>query len=486
MGTGAHRRTRPFRDADAVTSILSARTRTGRDRDDGAGSIELIGILTIAALLVTTVLVSVRALDAKGHTSAALCAITRAFGIGGCDSDGAPRSPEDYLPPEQCVLTADGGSVGVSASALLTGGANGDWLIEQLGDGTYRLTRGAGLEGGASVGIGFDVSVTGDGHRYGVGASAGAGAAATFKGGEVFHVTSLDEAKKVLTSRNVDTVKDAVVGDGGPGRWVVDKVHGIWGDTSNERRTPDEVYVAGGLKGEGSAVLNATLGNAGAQASVEQVLGVRTRPDGSSTAYFSSAASLSGDLQGIEPGPVPGRGTYAELSGRLEGEYVLEVDYDKNGKATALTVRSTYVVDGTSESGHASRADFADPDVVNEIAFSLPLRDAADRRLAAGTLHAAGIPWVPGVSDGVDLGAYALDRLTPWDSITKFGVAAMQDGQVWRQASTRESSEYGINFDAELLAKVGVSANLTTTQRRIQSYEYWNGQEFASRPGCGL
>ncbi|MCC2320410.1 hypothetical protein [Cellulomonas xiejunii] len=370
----------------------------------------MIGVLAIAALLISAVVVSVRAFDAQGHVAAAVCRIAEAFGgDGGCDAPSPDvRGPEDYLPPEQCVVTADGGSVGVRAGVVLFGGANGDWLIEELGDGTYRMTRGAGLEGGASVGIGFDVSVTGDGHRYGAGLGAGASASAHLTGGEVHHVATLEDAEALLAAKNVATAKDVVVGPAGPSRWVVDQLHDAFGDTSQERVVPDETYYAAGAGGEASGVLNAFLGGASAQASIDQTLGTRIRKDGSWTVYFKSAAGISGDLQGLSPGDAPGQtGQYAELSGRLEGEYVLEVEYDKAGVPTSMTVRSSYVADGTAEAGHASRAQFEDPDVVNEVAMNLPIRTDADREVAMRTLYSAGIPYAPGLSDGFDVAEYA-------------------------------------------------------------------------------
>lgn len=471
--------------ADPPASPRATPARALRS-DRGASTIEVIAVLTIAALLLTATLVAVRAMDTEGRATSAACRIMSALGIGGpCESTDAPRDPADYLPPEQCVLLADGGSASVRAGVVLIGGADGDWLVEQLGDDTYRLTRGVGLEGGATVGIGFDISVTGDGHRYGVGASAGASAVASFNGGEVYVVGSREEAEALLAAKNVGNVKDATVGPSGPTRWVVDQLHGAFDDTSMEDRVPDETYVAAGGSGEASGVLNAFLGGASAQATVEQALGARFHENGARTVYFRSAASLSGDLQGVAPGDRPGTSSgYGELSGRLEGEYMLEVDYDKDGNATAVTVRATYVKDGTME-GEESRADFEDPDVLNEAALRLPLRTDADREVAMRALYAAGIPYVPGVSDGLDVGQYALSRLTPWDSVQDFGDAAAASGQVWRQTSTRDSSEYGVNFDAAYLAKLQVTANLTTTQRKLQEYEYWNGQAFVARPECG-
>lgn len=457
-----------------------------RARDDGASALELIGVLTVVALLLGATLVGVRALDADSQASAAACRIMQAFGQGGgCDPDG-PRDPQDYVPREQCVLSADGGSAGVRAGVVLTGGVNGDWLVEQLGDGTYRLTRGAALEGGAQIGIGFDVSVTADGHRYGAGASAGVGGFATFGGGEVHHAATLDEAKAILAARNVDTVKDGLVGDSGPVRWLTDRAHDLLGrDGDKENRTPDEVYVAGGAKGEATAVLNATIVNAGAKLTADQVLGLRTRTDGTSTAYFRSRATLSGDLQGIVPGAVEGSVEYTELSGRLEGEYVVEVEYAKDGTATAVTLRTAYVVDGTNERHYNDRSAFDDPDVVNEIAMSLPLRTDADREAATRALHAAGIPYVPGVSDGVQLDQVVLDRLTPWSSLEDFARASFERGQVWQQSTARSTTTNGFNFDAAYLAKLQLSAQATSTNRVLTGYQYWDGKGFATRPGCG-
>ncbi|MCC2312719.1 hypothetical protein [Cellulomonas xiejunii] len=42
-----------------------------------------------------------------------------------------------------------------------------------------------------------------------------------------------------------------------------------------------------------------------------------------------------------------------------------------------------------------------------------------------------------------------------------------------------------MNFDAAYLAKLELSGGYTATRQTISQYEYWNGQSFVSRDGCG-
>src|SRR5450759_2393144 len=119
------------------------RDRASGSRERGAATLEHLGVLAIAAILIAAVVIAVSNSGYGGRLQQALCEIT-SLGQGDCGSTTTAhtRSPADYVPKEVCVVTADGATGSVKAGVLLTGGVNGDWLIETLADGTYRLTRG--------------------------------------------------------------------------------------------------------------------------------------------------------------------------------------------------------------------------------------------------------------------------------------------------------------------------------------------------------
>ena len=454
------------------------------DQERGAGTLEYVGIVVLAAILVAALLLVLANFQYRERVEQALCEIT-SLGQGDCGSVNAEERPaEDYIPDDECVMTADGQAASVKAGVLLTGGAGGDWLIETLADGTYRLTRGESVQGGVEVGIGFDVSATVDNHAYGAGAQADASADIVFGGGEVFHAGTRDEAEAILAARNVDTVKDGVVGDSGPFRWAVDQVHDIFGDTSRENAVPDEVFIEGGVELDGSAGANLTALDVNTDAAVAQTLGERTRTDGTKTDYFASAAELTGSLQEITPGEVPGSVKYGELSGTLAGKVILEVDHDAQGTVTAVRTRTSYTVDGTKEQVNNSASNIKDPNVVNEVTAELPIKSDADRATALRMLEASGIPYVPGLSDGFDVAKHVANRLGIYDATVDFFKASRDSGQVWRQSSAVDTTTTGFNFDAAWLAKVQVSAEATSTHRVVTSYDYWNGLGFTPRPGC--
>ena len=138
---------------------------------------EYVGIVVLAAILVAALLLVLANFQYRERVEQALCEIT-SLGQGDCGAvpTADERAPEDCIPDEECVMTADGQASSVKAGVLFTGGAGGDWLIEEMGDDTFRLTRAGNLTGGVAVGIGFDVSATRDNHTYGAGAQADASA----------------------------------------------------------------------------------------------------------------------------------------------------------------------------------------------------------------------------------------------------------------------------------------------------------------------
>lgn len=466
---------------------LHERSRLVHRDDRGIGTTEYVGIVALAVILVTALILAVTNSNYGEQLAHQLCRITSLAGGGSCDEvPTESRAAEDYIPLDQCVVGANGQSGSVKAGVLLTGGAGGEWLIEEMGDGTFRLTRAGDLQGGVAVGIGFDVNVTADGHAYGAGATAGASADIVFGGGEVYHASSREEAEAILSARNVGDVKTAVVGDRGPARWAVDGIHGIFGDTSKEQLEPDERFIEGGTQIEGNLGLHATVVNADAALAVEQMLGVVERADGTYTAYLASEAELTGSLDSIQPGAVEGSVKYGELSGELSGKLLIEVDYNADGQVVGTRTRSAYTVDGTNELVYNSPRYIDDPTVVNEVVFHLPVASDEDRAVTHRMMQSAGIPYLPGLSDQFDIGDYAHARtLGMRDAIRDYGQAAMSDGYVWRQQTTEDVTENGFTFDAAYIAKLQVAAEATSTRRVLTGYDYFNGQEFVPREGCG-
>lgn len=480
-GSSEHRRSMHPR------RTLHERLRLAHRDDRGIGTAEYLGIAALAVILVTAVVLGVADSRYGEHLAHQLCRITSLVGGGSCeDVSTTARAAEDYIPPEQCVVGANGQAASVKAGVLLTGGAGGEWLIEELGDGTFRLTRAGNLSGGVGVGIGFDVNVTADGHAYGAGATAGASADIVFGGGEVYHASSREEAESILSARNVGDVKSAIVGPAGPVRWAVDGVHGWFGDTSMERLEPAERFIEGGAQIEGNLGLHATAINADAALAVEQMLGVSERRDGTYTAYLVSEGELTGSLDSIHPGAVAGTVKYGELSGVLSGRLLIEVDYDADGRVVGTRARSAYTADGTHEQVYNSPAGIHDPNVVNEVVFHLPITTDEDRAVTHRMMQSAGIPYLPGLSDQFDLGDFAHARTFGMqEAVLDYGRAAMSDGYAWRQRSTEDVTENGFAFDAAYIAKLQVAAEATSTRRVLTGYDYFNGQEYVPRDGCG-
>ena len=87
--------------------------------DRGAGTLENLGVVTIAAILIVATIAAFVGFRYADHLAAALCRVTSAFdgGDGASCGTGAPeRTTEDYVPPQPCVVSGNGSSVNASVA----------------------------------------------------------------------------------------------------------------------------------------------------------------------------------------------------------------------------------------------------------------------------------------------------------------------------------------------------------------------------------
>ncbi len=463
--------------------VAGLAVRRDLGRDDGAGTLEYLGVLTVAALLVGAVLVAIPSIDAGGRARTLACQVADAFSGGdggGCGDEGG-RSPADYVPPEQCVYVAEGagweGSIAVGVQ--LDGG--GSWVIEQLGDGTFRLTRGSQVGVGAEVGVGFDVSWRDGDRRYGASASAGAAVTGVGSDAEVFLARDRAEADRILSAQMANDVKSGIVGDGN----VVRDLFDSWFGTSDEERVrPVETFHSAGIEGEASA--NVLLGVAPAEAAVQGGVyaGWIERADGTRTDIWT-ASSEGGAMAAFPTGTdrydPESMDDYAVATASYAGSAAIEVDRDAQGRPVAL--RTVTIGMGHADAGEVSSDPLSLPEYT-ETRVQMPLETAADRELAARIADGLGI-WVEGVNDST-MGFGTPDTTFGLgDSFSSMTQAAKDRGYYWTQQYTMEKKvERGGTLDAKWVLEAGLSGSYEETERLGTGYQYWNGQDFVTRAGC--
>lgn len=459
----------------------------------GAGTLESLGVVSIAAILVVALVAAMIGFRYADHVAAAFCRVAAAIeGSSGASCAVAPaRTAEDYVPPQPCVVSAQGGENSANISFVVTLEGGETWLVEELGDGSYRLTHQGDAGVSIGVGIGGGATITVDDTVYGGSAQASASVGLGLAGGETFYVDSEDAAMELLTQQRQDSTKDAIVGDSGPVRWVTDQVGGWFGDDQEgENREPDAWFVEGGVYGGGSAELAGGLpglnGDASAEAALEMYLGTTQKSDGTSTDYLR--AEMSADLGISGNGPnAQGYDTFFTAGAGGEMSAVVEIDRDENGEPVAMRVVSAMGGHAESDTAYSQGGLDDDASSVTARTLQIPLETSADRDLAARFLQTTGVPYVPGVTDPSDITSAALTPDAFVQLATDMGEVASTRGYIYTQEyTTSDSTDFALQVDAEMGAVTGVGGGSVSNQLATTGYEYWNGQEMVERSGCSI
>lgn len=457
-------------------SCLSRLRRAARS-DRGAATLESTGMLALAALLAVAVATAmVSNSPVLGDTvRRAICLVTT-LGQGDC----APTrtSAEDHRPPAPCVVASSGHDAKATVSFIVTLGTGEKWQVDELSDGTYRVTRGTSNEVGAGVGVGFNVTGTWDDNKYGAALDAGAGASASFGQGEVYYAKDQDAVDKLLVAHSQDVAKDNIVGGSGPVRWLVDKGGDLVGVSTN---LPDAeaVYVEGGISLSADAEATLVTASANAKAGVKGTLGYRRARDGSTTEYLR--ASVDGGVQGSVLGGEENGSGYQLARAKANGsvESVIEIDRDKDGNVTTVRIKS--IMQGQADAS-SNTLDGGDPDASGyvERTVELPVRSEGDKAIAGNFLSTMGLPYVPGLKTTQPPGPLNLV-----DSTNAFAQAGRDRGYITEQSYDQGSSSYGGNFDAQAIAKVGGSVEVNTNKRTATEGQYFDGTKMVPWAGCG-
>ena len=335
-------------------SLLTRLRRAARD-DRGSATLESTGMWALAALVAVAVAVALLSnTPALGDTvRRAICLVTT-LGQGSCDP--VHTSAAEHRPPDPCVVQSQGHDTSAEVSFVVTLSSGEKWQVDQLSDGTYRVTRGDSTGVGADVGVGFDVSATVDDTDYGGTLKASAGGTVTFASGEVYLARTQDEVNALLVAHAQDVAEDDVVGGSGPARWLIDKAEGAIG-IDHPLPTPDSRFVEGGIALTADAQATLVTASADAGAGVTGVLGYQIKHDGSTTEYFKGTLDAHGQAS-ILGGEEHGSG-YQLVKAKAEGQVAstIEIDRDSDGVVTAVRLRSVLSGEALARSNTLDNGD---------------------------------------------------------------------------------------------------------------------------------
>lgn len=447
--------------------------------DSGAATLELTAMQVAVAVIVAAVIAVLipNAPFLGDQTRYAFCIVFSA-GQGDC---APPRTTAaQHRPTEPCILASSGQEGEVEVSFVVTLSNGEKFQVDQLSDGTYRVTRGTSGGVGVDAGVGFDVTATVDGSSYGAAASAGVGAKATFGAGQVYYAKNMNDVNKLLAAHWQDVVEGETVGNSGPVHWLVNQGLSLFG-ADHELPTADAVYVEGGISLSADAKASLATASASGEAGATAVLGYEKFKNGSTQEYY--AANLSGSAQASilsssQDGSSITR-AQAKAGGNAEGD--IEIDRDKKGNITAVKITSILAGEASATDG---TGDPADASSYTQRTVELPVKTDTDKVIADQFLSTMGMTDLGGFNLPPGL-AGAIIHLPNLASATNaFATAAQARGYITEQTYDHDDSDNGGKFDAEAIAKVGGEVTYDTNSRTLTGGQYFDGTKMVPWTGC--
>lgn len=458
---------------------------THRRSERGQGSLETVGVVVLASILVaaTTGVVVQSSPALRSEVGYRVCQIT-SLGGGGCEDpgdeipgddgadpdspwgnenarpDGKPAVDESRLPDEPCVVSSTSGSISATGSFVVSATGEQGMTIETLSDGTYRVSVHESGSLGYGVGIGVDGNVVVDGVQQGSTAYAGADIALAGLASQTYYAGSEQELQDLLVrvagEQALDQVAPRIPGPAdipfvqdipvigelealdNPVRWAVDQLAG-------PPPEPDEQYVQLGLEGDASAALAGIVYSTGAELDMGVFAGARTTPEGY---VLTSVVEANGSAWASAFG--------GEAQAMAGGTLVREIHLGPDG--TPLGITMTLTGGANAQSGDVG-----------------PATDTQDSYVATA--------YVPFTGDvATDAGIY-LSAANMYQA-PQFLQSAMETGTVSLDQYEVDPNTYGANVSIDIPgAEGGLGVNGDLTNSTMVSSSYWDGSGFVDR-GC--
>ncbi|MFT3875689.1 MAG: hypothetical protein QM708_04610 [Propioniciclava sp.] len=396
-----------------------------RRPDRGVATLESVGIVALAAVLIGGVFLSGAQTQLGDRFREGVCAILGMECAGGTETDS-------HLPTEPCVISQSGWGGSLNVAVGVSVGRDVSVVTEQLSDGTYRVTVLSGGKLGAETGIGWDARVEWNGSSYGHDASASAQAHLEGSTSQVYTASSAQEAEAIQEWAIYQHSRDLVLGSGNPLGWVSDGIASMLGMQAPP--TPAAVTYYGGLTADASAHLTTyAMFGADGELGAGSILGYTQYADGSTEVVtkIQGTAQVSGNV-----GPKSG-----QLGGT--GEMYTVETFDPQGNRTGITLN--YTGDGANDNTITS--------------YHLPITNQSQQDAATRLM------WDP---------FYFGD----------FQDLAMKEGQVNRVTYAEEGWDGALVVGGRFLAEVGVELTAEGISNRPTQAEYWDGNDWTRWAQC--
>lgn len=468
--------------------------RLRREREQGQSTLEYAAILLIIALIMLALFVMSTPIGRRitCEVQSSLSKILGGKG-GACDAADARAEEEKHKPKEACVKNETSRTKKVSGTVMITVEGGGVIKVEEMSDGTYRVTekgilRGAysfsGPELSGSVTI-DDVTSEGDfsegQKKGGVNASGSAEVGASAEGSRVFTVGS-EEEKNKLVDYLQNQVDNATLTAAYPPVGGVKTLYDWTFDNSGARTfqppEPTEYTVQAGADGKIEGKLDMAPVSVGASGQVSTALGATFHKDGTATYYYSAGMEVDAEGKTKLVGGVDG----PSAKGTVKGENVIAVTVDKEGKPTKMNVNTMFDAKVTTSGGVLRLMDKEGKDPLatsNEYgrvySNEIDMTDPRSAQIGYNFMAEAGIP------------AYGAAKMVTGDSSFDDYVREARDNGVstQREMKTDDKTNFSIGGKAKGDGfNFGANYSDATSSANYGNGEYWNGKEWVKWEGC--
>ncbi len=446
--------------------------------DQGQAALEHIGALAIVVVMIAAVVAAFTAnAPLIGERTSYLICKVLTVGTGGCGD--APGSPESRQPTTPCVVGSRGDRISLGADiAFIKVGGNRVFAVQELSDGTYKVTQTSGGNVGVTAGVGASTSFTVADNRVGAGASAGISGGVTFQAGQEWIVDSREDVDRLTSAENWDRFDAVIEGAnpilGGIATWGRDQL-GI----GEQFPAPQRIFVAAGASGEASAYAGAATAVAKGRVAASQLLGYSHVPDGNGEKTFYFESTYDGDAMAALAGGTDSAGT--RLRGQAKVLTSITVDADGNivrAERSALATGNSEGLTNVLFGGDASAVLSDNLGTGTQLDARLDVKTDADRDavlalLASTGINPAGIG-VDGDPGGVTdpMGDVFMDAVRDRGQLTRYDVV------------TDDSILFEGAGEVAAGAKLSLNGGYSTNSMTASNHQYWDGNGFANRTNC--
>ncbi|WP_154652202.1 hypothetical protein [Actinomyces timonensis] len=475
-----------------------------RNGESGQTLVEHSGMAIVVAVLIAAIIAAGLGTAGTDISKAIVCKIESAISqLGG----GAPLNcgsgddkADDRKPKGPCVVSENSREKSVSGTFFVTLEGGERLKVEQMSDGTYRITRtykGDVSYEFTSPGISAsgtwddqsrDHSFGGKGGKGNKGGSSGKGSkkagldveknAAAEVGATGEYSTTYEVGSKEEMERMVDYFQNQITNDTtpviGPVKGIYDYVTDSHGARTYKLPEPKSHTVEGGVRGGISGSANAGPASVGAKADLSGALGATFDADGSATYYYKANVSASADGT-IQINPAAVSDVHGQANGTMET--MIAVKVDANGKP--LTTTMTALVNGEVKGEILNPLIGDDPGISKEggqvVETQVDMTNPESAAKGYSLMLAAGIPVVG-----------AAQMLAGHNPYQEFVEEAKANGQVTKRKVVTDDNT---NLALDLSAKgdgfnFGVGYKDESKSVNYSDGEYWDGTKWVPWEGC--